>query len=263
MSRPSAASPVECYLDELLTACAGLPPGETRWLLAETEAHLRDRAEALSAGGVPDFDAEEQAVAQFGPVAAIVRAERDRARLPLLALMRQVLGSAVLLGSVGAVAVGVSGVLAAVLQAIGGARFVVGDPSSSAMTGSACARWFQGDPHAASCAAAAISDWSAETTWYRIAFGVLGALVLAVGHRYLARGTGRLLPAQVGDTIAVTLFLAAGVATAALGVDAIATASGHGSGKWFSAAPVALGAAVIYGVRLSRALRRQPAARVA
>jgi hypothetical protein len=263
MSRQPASSPVESYLDELLTACAGLPPGEARWLLAESEAHLYDRVEALVASGVPDFEAQERAVAQFGPVAAIVRAERDRGRLPLLVLARQVLGSAVLLGSVGAIAVGISGVLAAALQAIGGARLLVGDPSSSAMTGSACARWFQGDPHAASCAAAAVSDWSSETIWYRIAFGVLGAVVLAVGHRYLARGSGRLLPAQVRDTIAVTLFLAAGVATTALGIDAIATASGHGSGKWLSAAPVALGAAALYGLRLSRALRRQPAARAA
>ena len=37
-----------------------------------------------------------------------------------------------------------------------------------------------------------------------------------------------------------------------MGVDLVAIDSGHGSGQWFSAASVALPAAVLFGVRLTR-----------
>jgi hypothetical protein len=258
-------TPIESYLDELLVACADLPPREARRLLAEVEAHLYDQVEALLASGAREHEAQQQAVAQFGPVHTIVRAERDRGRLPLGTLARQVLGSAVLLGSVGAIAVGISGVLAAIFRSIGGARFVVGDPSRGGFSGVDCARWLHADPHAASCAAAAVSDLSAEAIWYRIALGALGALgalVLLAARRFLGRGSGRSLPRQVNDTIAITLFLAAAVAMTALGVDAIVTSSGRGSGQWFSAAPVALAAAAFYGARLTPTLRR-PAVRTA
>jgi hypothetical protein len=255
-------TPIESYLDELLVACADLPPREGRRLLAEVEAHLYDQVEALLASGVREHEAQQEAVAQFGSVSTIVRAERDRARLPLVTLARQVLGSAVLLGSVGAIAVGLSGVLAAIFRAIGGARFVVGDASSGALTGVDCARWLHAEPHSTTCAAAAVSDWSFEVIWYRIALGVLGILALVVARRVLGGRAGRLLPRQVNDTIAVTLFLAAAVVMTALGVDAIVTSAGRGSGQWLSAAPVALAAAALYGARLTGTLRR-PAVRTA
>jgi hypothetical protein len=37
-----------------------------------------------------------------------------------------------------------------------------------------------------------------------------------------------------------------------MGIDALAVSSGHGAGQWLSAAPVALAAAVIFGIRLVR-----------
>jgi hypothetical protein len=53
----------------------------------------------------------------------------------------------------------------------------------------------------------------------------------------------------------LTAFGAAGVWTLGLGVDAIAVSSGHGSGQWLSAAPVALLAAAVFGLRLLGNLR--------
>lgn len=258
MNARAQDGPIESYLDALLSACAGLPPREVRRLLAESEAHLYDEVESLLCTGVRESEAQERAVARFGSARAIAHAERDRSRVPLLAIARQIVGSAVLVGSIGAVAVGISGLLAAIFRAVGGARFVAGDPSGGALTGAACARWLQLDPRAASCAAAAVSDWSSEAVWYRIALGVAGLLVLVVRRWFLSRAAGRtprLLPSQVSDTVALTLFLAAGVATSALGIEAIANTSGRGSGQWLSAAPVALAAAAVYGVRLTRALR--------
>ena len=49
-----------------------------------------------------------------------------------------------------------------------------------------------------------------------------------------------MLPALVGDTIAVTFFAIGGLWALLLGVAAVVVNAGNGSGQWFSAAPVAL-----------------------
>ena len=64
-------------------------------------------------------------MARFGPAARLAAAEDVRDRTPYRVLAGRVLSSAVLLGGIGAVAVGLSGLVAAVLRLIGGARFVV------------------------------------------------------------------------------------------------------------------------------------------
>lgn len=63
------------------------------------------------------------------------------------------------------------------------------------------------------------------------------------------------LPAGLVDTIATTIFGISGVWLAGLGTDAWVVSSGHGSGQWLSAAPVALVAAAGFGARLLRDLR--------
>jgi hypothetical protein len=78
----------------------------------------------------------------------------------------------------------------------------------------------------------------------------LGFLALARRRSPIRRWTS--LPAPVVDTIAATLFGASGVWLAGMGIDALAVSSGHGAGQWLSAAPVALAAAVIFGIRLVR-----------
>jgi hypothetical protein len=40
-----------------------------------------------------------------------------------------------------------------------------------------------------------------------------------------------------------------------MAVDAVVVASGHGAGQWLSAAPVALGLAAVFALRLIRDLR--------
>lgn len=253
----TADSPIEVYLDELLTASAGMAPRQVRALLAEAEAHLRDDAAAAVAAGMSEPEAERLAVTRFGLARVVARADRERSTLPLLALARQATSSAVLLGAVGAVAVGLSGLLALVMRLAAGARFVVGEPSADALRPASCARWLGANPHAGSCAAAAMADWADDTSGYRIAAGLLGLLVLLV-HRRLWHGERRtrsMLPRPVGDTIAFTAFLGAGMGTLVLGLNAVATASGDGSGQWLSAAAVALAAAAWCGLRLARLVR--------
>ena len=106
---------------------------------------------------------------------------------------------------------------------------------------------------------AAINDWAAETVFYRIALGLLGVLaLLALRWVERRRTVERDLDPLVTDTIAATIFGGAGAWTLGLGVDAIVTDSGNGSGQWFSAALVALVAFGYYAARLLARLRRRP-----
>ena len=179
-----------------------------------------------------------------------------RTRTPYRILAGQVLTSAVLLGGIGAVAVGLSGLLAEVFRLIGGARFVVDTAPGQALAPGDCARWLSLDRAAGNCHDAAVADWINEVVWYRVALGVLG--LMAIGAYWLLRrrvARISLLPRPICDTVAVTLFSAAALWTAGMGVDLVIIDSGHGSGQWFSAALVAGSAGAIFGVRLVRSLR--------
>jgi hypothetical protein len=250
----SADSAIETYLDALLTASSAMAPRQRRNLLAETEAHLRDDAEAGVRLGLPVDEAEEQAVARFGPAAEIAGADGHRHGTALGALFSQLLASGFVLGAVGAVAVGASGLIAEVIRLFGGSRALVDVSSGPALTASGCARWLAIDPGARSCADAALHDWADETVAYRIALGALGVLALVLA-RWLARRHPRpLLSPIVSNTVATTLFAIAGCWTLGLGLDAVVVSAGHGSGQWLSAAPVALAAATVFGWRLIREL---------
>jgi hypothetical protein len=252
-------SPIESYLDELVAGLSTRQPRELRHLVAEAEAHLRDDATAGMAAGQSCHAAELAAVERFGAASELAAAERRRLVTPLWALARQFVLTAVVLGGVGAMAVGASGALSALIERIAGARVVAAPLSSQLLSAGDCARWLGLDHSAHTCRAAATADWVNEVIWYRLALGVLGAVALAVF--VMARRRSRtvrswsLLPPAISDTIAATLFCLAGVWTLGLGIDAIAVSSGDGSGQWLSAAVVALVAAGIFGVRLIRDLR--------
>ena len=156
-------SPIERYLDELLTMARTLPPRQIRRLIAEVEAHLRDDAEAAQQGGMSVFAAEAQAVTRLGPASSIAGAEHSLGVTPIGALARQVLLTGLLLGGVGGIAVGASGLLAFVIRVVGGTRVLVGVPSAQVLTASNCARWLANRPGASSCRAAATDDWATET----------------------------------------------------------------------------------------------------
>jgi len=256
---PESDSPIEAYLDQVVLGLSTRSPRQLRHLLAETEAHLRDDAERAMAQGMSAPEAEAQAVLRFGPARELVAAERARALLPIGELVRRVLSTAWVLGGIGALAVGVSGLIAAVIRVAGGTQALVDVAPDQALSAPDCARWLAADPGAHTCRDAALSDWAAETVYYRIAIGVLGAMaLLAFGLLRRRRAHAQrwtTLPSAVSNTIAVTAFGAAGCWTLGLGVSAIVTNSGHGSGQWFSAAAVALGAAGGFGWRLVHDVR--------
>jgi hypothetical protein len=249
-------SPIEAYLDELVQGMSTRRPRELRYLLAETEAHLRDDAERGVTAGLSPQQAEVEAVARFGPACALVAAEHRRLATPFGTVLRAGTVSALLLGAIGALAVGLSGLIAEVIRLIGGSRVLVDVAPGQRLSAADCARWLRLDSGATNCRDAAVADWVNEVVGYRIAVGLLGAVALALylvlRKRWTHQQRWTTLPSAVSDTIAVTLFGAAGVWTLGLGLDAIVTASGHGSGQWLSDAPVALAAAAVFGVRLLR-----------
>jgi hypothetical protein len=252
-------SPIEAYLDDLVAGLSTRQPRELRHLVAEAEAHLRDDASAMIAAGRSEHAAELAAIERFGAASELAAGERLLQATPLRALVRQFAATAVVLGSVGAMAVGASGAISAVIKAIAGSRIVAAPSSGRLLAASDCARWLGLDPSAHTCRAAATADWVNEVIWYRLALGLLGGVTLAVF--VMARRRSRsahgwsLLPAAVSDTIAATLFCVGGLWTLVLGIDAIAVSSGDGSGQWLSAAAVALVTAGIFGLRLIRDLR--------
>jgi hypothetical protein len=252
-------SPIEAYLDELVTGLSTRHPRQLRDLLAEAEAHLRDDAAAGMAAGLSGHAAELAAVERFGAASDLAAAERRRLVTPLWALARQFVLTAVVLGGIGAMAVGASGALSAGIERVAGSRVVAAPSAGRLLSASDCTRWLGLDPAAHTCRAAATADWVNEVIWYRLALGLLGAVALAlfvVARRRSMRLQGwALLPPAVSDTIAATLFCIGGLWTLGLGVDDIAVSSGDGAGQWLSAAVVALIAAGVFGVRLIRDLR--------
>ena len=252
-------NPIEVYLDELVEGLSGRRPRDLRFLLAETEAHLRDAAERGKAAGLSPSQAESDAVRRMGPVADLVAAEKRRQTTSVAFVARGFFTTGLLLGGVGAVAVGISGILAAIVQLIWGARSLVDVAPGQTLTASDCSRWLAASPSAPSCRDAAVADWVSEVIGYRIILGLLGVVALTAYillRRYWShRNAWAALPTAVSDTIAVTLFGMATAVTLALGVDAIAVNGGNGSGQALSATPVALVAAAIFAVRLIRDIR--------
>lgn len=250
--------PIEEYLDELVVALVPLGPRRLRHVLAETEAHLRDAASEGVRQRLSEREAQEQAVARFGPAAALAEDERRATAPGLREMLGHVISSGWRLGALAGIAVGVSGLLAAVVRVVLGAPFLVDVDPGVVLAPADCARWLAGEPAATSCRDAVLGDWTAEIIGSRLLVGILGLLAL-LAHRALRR-RGWLpagLPGAVDDGVAVTGFAVGALLTLALGGDALVRAAGHGSGQWFSAAAVSLAAVAIFGRRFVADLRHE------
>ena len=261
MSAPGG-SLVEDYLDQLYARlrCA---PRDARRILAEAEDHLRESVTDGLAAGLTQAEAEEQAVSSFGSVRAVVRAHDARLRrLPTVAVLRDVTLAAWRLGAIGLIAVGASGLIAWLMNAVFGRPFVGGAPGSVRYPAADCQRWLSLWPHAHTCAQAVMLENSSDAVTLRLAAGVVGVAALAVYH--LARRRSRdLLPDSFTPTVAMTLFGAAGLGLAAISVDdtvlgmrsGLGTAAG--AGFYASGAIVALVLALRYARQLHRSILQQ------
>jgi hypothetical protein len=244
--------PIERYLDELFVELRASQPRDARLLLAETEEHLRDLAAAAERDGLDATAAARRAVGEYGDPVIVAGADVHRTTTPLLVRIGL---SGWQLGAIGAIAIGLSGILAGLVHLFGASdSFLAADTSTTHLAAADCARWQSLYPNASTCAQAALRDWTAETIFYRIAVGLIGLVALlalvVVRRRFIRARLARPLPRVVSDAVATTAFGAIGVWLAGLGIDAIVVRSGDGAGFWLTAAPIALAAAAVYGRRL-------------
>jgi hypothetical protein len=166
---------IEGYLDQLLGHLRG-SAHDVRRILAETEDHLRDATAELVAACASEEEAQRRAIERFGDPRAVARRFSARlAPVPPGAVAAELAGTAVLLGGVGLVAIGVSGLVAELLGRLLGAGFVAGDLPGMTYTTQRCAEFLEYFPDAGGCEqAAALHHWG-EVVEYRVAAGGDGA----------------------------------------------------------------------------------------
>ncbi|MGB9378674.1 MAG: hypothetical protein WCB04_14305 [Mycobacteriales bacterium] len=148
-------------------------------------------------------------------------------RSEVRAVWRDLIGAGTLAGGVGAVAVGISGVLAEIFGATFGQAFVSGDPPGVTYTAARCAEFLEYAPRSRDCAAAATTHHFGEVVQYRIGLGVMGLFALLLWWLLRRRIAGpRVLPEAFVPTVLSALF-----GVAALGLLAQAAGLGLGSGS--------------------------------
>jgi hypothetical protein len=204
-------------------------------------------------------EAQRRAIERFGDPRTVARRFAPRLTpVPPAAVAAELARAAVVLGGIGLVAIGVSGLVAELLGRLFGAGFVAGDLPGVTYTPQRCAEFLEYFPDAGGCGQAAAMDHWGEVVEYRVAVGVLGLLVLG-GYLLWRRGRRGEQPRYLGvlpdgfaATVAVSLYGLAGAVLALEGLDALLVGRGSGAGQWLSAAVVALAMAILYGVSLYR-----------
>lgn len=203
---------IEQYLSQLR---AGLrtSSAERERILAEAWDHLQESIEAGRAAGLTEAEAQEAAISAFGSVRAVVRAHR-RPRSMLVRVALAGWG----LGGVTMVAIGASGLVAAVFNRLAGPSFVGGAPAGTRFSDAHCKHW-QAIWHVATCSRAAMLESSSDAVSLRLLAGIGGLLVLAgyLAARRVTRTRGPLagpvppvLVAGCFGTVTVGLVLLAG-----------------------------------------------------
>jgi hypothetical protein len=160
------------------------------------------------------------------------------------------------LAVIGLIAIGVSGLLAALLGATLGETFVAGDASGVSYTQARCADNLEYQPGAGTCARAATLHHYGEIVDDRIGAGVLGLLTLGAYLLFRRRGwaTTRRLPDGFAATIGVSVFGLAAAGLLFLSLGQIALGGTVGVGGYLSGGLVSLAVACVFGITLLRTL---------
>ncbi|MGH8861157.1 MAG: permease prefix domain 1-containing protein [Jatrophihabitantaceae bacterium] len=234
---------IERYLDELYARMRA-DPRTARRVLDEAADHLHATASELTATGVERAEAEREAVRRFGPGAPLARAAGRRSMRRLAAESLQAL---TILAAIGLVAIGLSGALAAGMNAVFGAAFVGGAPSIVATTDSS------GRPFT-------VAEIADDAVSLRVLAGLAGVVVLIVARVWEVRrrrgapGGDHVLPAAFVVSGAAVAFGAGTVLLTAASVDQLVLHGSSGVGFFLSGAVVCVAGAGLFGVRAVRAL---------
>ena len=227
-------TPVEDYLDELLRRTRS-DARTTRRLLEEASDHLHATTAELVNDGMSRHEAETEAVRRFGPVTPIVDVTSRRS---LLALVVETARGALFLAGCGLVAVGVSGLVALVMNVWAGRSFVGG------------VTVFQGQG-----AGPSVQEVADDAVVLRVLAGLIGLVLLLVYLTWRRRiKSAPLLPSGLVDALGAAAFAAATAGLAIVSADQAAQTGTPGVGFPLSGAIVALPAAVYFCARATRAL---------
>jgi hypothetical protein len=229
------AEPIEEYLDALY-AHLRTDPRSARRLLDEAADHLHGAAVALEETGLDRVSAEREAVRRFGSSAVVARADAGRTFGRLL--LDTAWASAVL-GGIGLIAIGLSGLLAGAMTVLFGRDFV----------GGGLARSVLGGPPAS------VAENAGDAVSLRVLAGLVGVVVLT--GAWAARRAGvrlRVLPAGYVDLVGLVAFAAATLGLGAASVDQVVQHAGTGTGFFLSGALVSLVGAVAFATRSVRSV---------
>jgi hypothetical protein len=229
-------TPIEDYLDELLRRTRS-DARTTRRLLDEASDHLHATSAELVNDGMSAQAAEIEAVRRFGPVTPIVHATSRRS---FLTLVVETMRGALFLAGCGLVAVGISGLVALVMNVWAGRSFVGG------------ATVFAGQ-------GPSVQEVADDAVVLRVIAGLVGLLLL-LGYLAWRRYTDTppLLPPGLIDALGAAAFAAATAGLAIVSADQAAQTGTPGVGFPLSGALVALPATVYFCARASRALLPSP-----
>jgi hypothetical protein len=254
---------IEEYLGELRSRLE-LAPEEAALVVAEAEDHLRETTACGLTAGMTEHEAQLAAISAFGSVTAVVRAHASRpagfirGRTPAAVLRDLVLAGWKLAGT-GLIAIGVSGLVVALMNVAFGRAFTGQAPAGVPLRKAACASWMSLWPSARTCATAHMLEASSDAVVLRVAAGLAGAgILVAYGIvRYVQRRRQR------GPVVVLAGYfplLAAGVFGAGALALALAQLTGfevtQGPGTYLSGAIVAAAAAAWYGRQARPAIRR-------
>ena len=234
--------PIEEYLDGLY-AQLRTDPRSARRLLDEAADHLHGAAAELEQQGMARLEAEREAVRRFGASAPIARADTRRTFTTLLFDTGKAL---TLLGGIGLVAVGLSGLLAGAMAALFGREFVGGGLAQSV---------FGAPP-------ATVAEDAGDAVSLRVLAGVVGVVVLAA--LWLVRRVRpdvmrlRVLPGAYVDLVALVVFAGATLLLFAASIDQMVQHAGHGAGFFLSGALVSLAGALGYAIRAVHSVLHRP-----
>jgi hypothetical protein len=247
---------VDRLLDNLFDELAGT--GATgRRTLAEAEDHLRSAVAEGIGQGLPEAEAEADAVRRFGEPRRFA-AGIKRAHLDLRTVARKAFTGAWVVGIVGGLTLALSGALSEAFGRIFGADFVSGDPSGVTYTPARCDDYFEYFPHAGSCAeAAALHHWGEVVEGRAMAgvLGLLGLLALLGARRLLLRGPDWAPPAPYVAAVLLTGLAGVGVLLGGTSVLSIAFRQSSGVGVNLAdgiAAGVATLVVLVWSVRYVR-----------
>ncbi|HET6876402.1 MAG TPA: permease prefix domain 1-containing protein [Jatrophihabitans sp.] len=228
-------TPIEDYLDELLRRTHA-DARSTRRLLDEAGDHLHAAAADLEASGLSRQLAEVEAIRRFGPAAPVALATSRRS---LVALFLETLRAALFLAGCGLAAVGVSGLVALVMNLWFGRSFVGGVSVVPFQPG------------------ASVAETADDAVVLRALAGLVGLLVLLAYWVVRRRASSAsLLPAGLVDALGAAAFAAGTAGLTIAAVDQAAHGGADGVGFPLSGALVALPATLYFCIRAARALLR-------